>query len=342
LAGTLKVTSRKEIARLAADFSVPHANSIVYAEWSRPDAHRDVRAALVGVARLRLEQPDAWRILTEAAESGEYASVVAIAAAQPILLPDSARTRYASLILAGCRSTDPKAAEHAWARVPVWAPWAGNLHATIMTGLTDLSPTGPSHYATAALVTLLRAGTGYSTLDSALHQLIDMNQADPDDDPQRDRIPLRRARTVVSAVTSAVRGDESGFDLAALADTARYAASHDPLLVDAVKLLVEGTGEDGVTEVCDRLATRPVAAASVAELVGTAAQRRDWTQHVAPRLAGQLRDRGDLAGGLTAVALARLGVSVGFAEPYRMLVRSLRTHPVADVRDAAYAVHLSD
>jgi len=85
-----------------------------------------------------------------------------------------------------------------------------------------------------------------------------------------------------------------------------------------------------------------VAVASVAELVRAAAQRRDWTRDVAPRIAGQLRDRGDLAGGLTAVALTRLGVSVGFAEPYRGLVRSLRAHPIADVRDAAYAVRLSD
>jgi len=345
LAGPLKVTSRKEIARLAADFSVPEASSIVYAEWSRPDAHRDVRAALVGVARQRLEQPDAWRILTAAAESGEYASIVAVGAAQPMLLPDSARTRYASLILAGCRSTDPKAAEYAWARVPTWAPWApwaDDLDATIMTGLTDLSPTGPSRYAVAALVTLLRAGVGGETFDSALHQLVDLDQEDPDDDPERDRIPLRRAYTLLSAVTSAVRSDQSGFDLDALAQAARFAAGHDPLLVEAVKLLVEVTSEDGVTDACDRLADRPVAAAAIAEDIRAAALRRDWTQQVAPRIAGRLRDRGDLAGGLTAVALSRLGVSIGFAEPYGGLVRSLRAHPVADVRDAAYSVRLSD
>jgi len=342
LAGPLKVTSRKEIARLAADFSAPQAASIVYAEWSRPDAHRDVRAALIGVARLRLQQPYAWRILTEAAESGEYASIVAIAAAQPMLLPDSTRTRYASLILAGCRSTDPKAAEHAWARVPVWAPWADDLDATIMTGLTDLSPTGPARYAVAALVTLLRSGTGYATLDTALRRLVNLDLADPDDNPERDRVPLRRADSVLSAVAAAVRTDESGFDLDALAGTARYAANHDPLLVEAVKLLVEVTGEDGPDEACDRLADRPVAAAAAADLVRAAAQRRDWTREVAPGVAARLRDRGDHSGGLTAVALTRLGTSVGFAEPYRGLVRSLRTHPVADVRDAAYAVRLSD
>jgi hypothetical protein len=230
LVGSLKVTNRKEIARLAADFSAPQAASLVYAEWSRPDAHRDVRAALVGVARLRLEQPYAWRILAEAAESGEYASTVAIAAAQPMQLPDSARTRYASLVLAGCRSTDPKAAEYAWARVPVWAPWADGLGATIMAGLTDLSPVDQSPFAVAGLVTLLRSGTGNTTLDSALRRLIELDRADADDNPQRDRIPLRRAYALVSAVASAVCGEESGFDLDALASTARYAATYDPLL----------------------------------------------------------------------------------------------------------------
>ncbi|GAA2367691.1 hypothetical protein Cme02nite_28540 [Catellatospora methionotrophica] len=342
LAGPLKVTSRKEIARLAADFGVPQASSIVYAEWRRPDAHRDVRAALVGVARQRPDEPDAWRILTGAVESGEYASIVAVGAAQPMLLPDSARTRYASLILAGCRSTDPKAAEHAWACVPMWAPWAADLDSAIMAGLLDLSPTGPARYAIAALVTLLRAGAGYTTLGDALHRLVDLDRADPGDDPERDRIPLRHAQSLLSAVASAVRGDPSGFDLDAAADAARHAADHDPLLVEAVRLLVEVTGEDGIIEACDRLTDRPAAAASVAEDIRAAALRRDWTRERAPRLARRLRDRGDLAGGLAAAALCRLGVSVGFAEPYRGLVRSLRTHPVPDVRDAAHAVRLSD
>ncbi|MCP2323078.1 hypothetical protein HDA40_001585 [Hamadaea flava] len=342
LAGPLKVTSRKEITRLAADFSVPQAGTILYAEWSRPDAHRDVRAALIGVARLRLEQPSSWLILTEAAESGEYAAVVALGAAYPMLLPDHARTRYAALILAGCRSSDEKAADHAWARVPTWAAWADGLDATIMAGLTDLSPTGPGPAAIATLVTLLRTGAGQSTADSVLRRLVELAVADPDDDPQRDRVPLRRAQSTLSAIATAVRTDDTGFDRDALAGLARYAATHDPLLVDAVSLLVQVTGEHDVAEICDRLADRPVAAAAVADLVRAAGVRREWTREVAPRLAESLRQRGDLAGGLTAVALSRLGDTVGFAEPYRELVRSLRSHPVADVRDAAYAIRLSD
>jgi len=51
LRGQLKVTSRKEVLRLAADFSAPNADAILYAAWCSPDAHPDVRASIVGAAR---------------------------------------------------------------------------------------------------------------------------------------------------------------------------------------------------------------------------------------------------------------------------------------------------
>jgi hypothetical protein len=55
------------------------------------------------------------------------------------------------------------------------------------------------------------------------------------------------------------------------------------------------------------------------------------------RLAG----RGDLAGGLFAVALVRPGASFGWGEPWRDLLVALRGHPDADVREEAYAIDMS-
>ncbi len=55
------------------------------------------------------------------------------------------------------------------------------------------------------------------------------------------------------------------------------------------------------------------------------------------RLAG----RGDLAGGLFAVALVRHGASFGWKAPWRDLLIRLRQHSDADVREQAYNVEMS-
>jgi hypothetical protein len=54
----------------------------------------------------------------------------------------------------------------------------------------------------------------------------------------------------------------------------------------------------------------------------------------------RLADRGDLAGGLFAVALTRPGASFEWALAWRELLFGLRTHPHADLRDDAFAIDM--
>jgi hypothetical protein len=63
----------------------------------------------------------------------------------------------------------------------------------------------------------------------------------------------------------------------------------------------------------------------------------DRLHGVVRRLAG----RGDLAGGLFAVALVRPGATFEWSAPWRDLLVSLRAHPDADVREEAYAIDMS-
>ncbi|MEU1808828.1 hypothetical protein [Micromonospora aurantiaca (nom. illeg.)] len=56
---------------------------------------------------------------------------------------------------------------------------------------------------------------------------------------------------------------------------------------------------------------------------------------------GHLAGRGDLAGGLFAVALVAHGSEFGWKTPWRDLLVGLRRHPDADVREAAYTLDMS-
>ncbi|MEU4428677.1 hypothetical protein AB0F81_49395, partial [Actinoplanes sp. NPDC024001] len=99
---------------------------------------------------------------------------------------------------------------------------------------------------------------------------------------------------------------------------------------------------DNLDEVAGLCADRPVVAVRTAEQVG--ARQRDLIAEdpaglrtVVARLAG----RGDLAGGLFAVALVRAGAGYGWAQPWRDLLLRLREHPQTEVRDEACAIDMT-
>jgi uncharacterized protein YjeT (DUF2065 family) len=69
----------------------------------------------------------------------------------------------------------------------------------------------------------------------------------------------------------------------------------------------------------------------------SAALRSAALRSAALRSAG----RGDLAGGLFAVAMVRHGAAFGWAAEWRDLLRELRRHPQPEVRDEAYLVEMT-
>ena len=65
---------------------------------------------------------------------------------------------------------------------------------------------------------------------------------------------------------------------------------------------------------------------------------RDWSD---PTAIARLAARGDVAGGLFAVALVVHGAGVGWKDPWRGLLETLRAHPDADVREEALGIDMS-
>jgi hypothetical protein len=90
-------------------------------------------------------------------------------------------------------------------------------------------------------------------------------------------------------------------------------------------------------------APRPILALRTADRLAARISRERESLDPAVLLAAarSLRLRGDTAGGLLALALVRAGASYGWPPVWRDLLRGLREHPDADVRDEAYAVAMA-
>ena len=132
-------------------------------------------------------------------------------------------------------------------------------------------------------------------------------------------------------------------DLIALVGSARWLAGHPTFTGMAAGLLVDLGRLDNLDEAAGLCAGRPLLAIRTADRVG--ARLRDLQSWPDPAvLAGtvaRLAERGDLAGGLFAMALVRHGAGFGWKAPWRDLLIGLRRHPDADVREEAYAVDMS-
>ncbi|WP_431878192.1 hypothetical protein [Micromonospora marina] len=116
-----------------------------------------------------------------------------------------------------------------------------------------------------------------------------------------------------------------------------------PSLGTATGLLVDLGRLDDLDEVAALCAGRPVVAVRTAQRVGDrllTMRRRPGPAALAGTVA-HLAGRGDLAGGLFAVALVAHGSEFGWKTPWRELLLGLRRHPDADVREAAYTLDMS-
>ncbi|MFI5836208.1 hypothetical protein ACIA5A_21290 [Micromonospora sp. NPDC051300] len=335
---TAKITSRKEAARLLARYGPPSAMATLLRTYHDPGAHRDLRAAIVSAARQRLWAAESWAVL-DAAVDGSREERRAVLGAYPYWISQRHRGRYGALVVRACRVADQEIRRTALGRLGDWAPWLDDVTDLVVARLTDLDET----LAGIAVPHLLRAG-GDEAFGVALARLV-ASDADDDrpGDPAADRPARRRidllARQVAHWSTQRPAGDDRG----ALVDAARRLADHPGFVGTAVGLLVELGRLDNLDEVADRCAGRPVLATRTAERVGDRLRGlREWPDPVAlTGTAARLAGRGDLAGGLFAVALVRHGASFGWPAPWRNLLTGLRRHPDADVRAEGYAVDMS-
>ncbi|MFI7286084.1 hypothetical protein ACIBRY_05415 [Streptomyces anulatus] len=347
--GTGKVTSRKEMVRLAAAL-LPRAEAagLLADAYGQPGQHLDVRAACVAAGTPLLGDVRVWEMTVDAA-GGERALRVAVLRTHPTELDPALRPRYARLIQDVCRTEDDTLAALAHTALVPWLPWAPHAAAVLVDAVTDLDRRGRWRSAADALVeAALTTPETVGALNRALSLLATGETAD-DAGAERDR-PARRRLGHLARTLSLRAGPNNRPASAVLAAAGRALAAHRDLVPDAVALLsrsldLAGDPDTLHTELVALAALhsgRPALAARTAQTVG----RRivgypgaeigdpDALLLVVARLAGT----GDPAQGLLAAELTvACGLRTGWTGPWRTQLRMLRQHSSDDVRDVAYA-----
>jgi len=338
LTGPAKITSRKEAARLLAHYGPARVMTMLERAYTNPQAHRDLRAAIVSAAGQRLQDEQSWTILRTAV-GGSREERRAVLSVYPYTIPERHRPRYGALVVEACRAVDREVRRAAFGRLEWWSPWLTGIAGLVVDRLTDLGET-MVHIEVASLLT---AG-GDQVLGVAWARLVERDTADEHPgDPAADR-PARRRIDLLARGTVVRSGSRpADADRTALVEAARWLAGQPAFTGTATGLLVDLGRLDNLDEIAALCAGRPVLAIRAAERVGARLRGlRDWPDPTV--LAGtvaRLAGRGDLAGGLFAVALARHGAGFGWKAPWRDLLIGLRGHPDADVREEAYAIDMS-
>jgi hypothetical protein len=183
---------------------------------------------------------------------------------------------------------------------------------------------------------------GAAAVEAALFRLVDLDARDTDaGGPVRDRNARRRVDDIARGVESWA-GRNRTADRAMALRAARWLAGNAPFFAAGSSMLTELV-EIRMPDLLELAAPRPILALRTAERLATRIRReqKSLDPSVLIAAAQSLRLRGDTAGGLLALALVRAGRFYGWSQVWRDLLRGLREHPDADVRDEAYAVSMA-
>ncbi|MFI9202931.1 hypothetical protein [Streptomyces sp. NPDC053048] len=345
----VKVTSRKEAARLAA-VRLPAAQAVaLLAEaMAAPGQHHDVQAACVTVTTGLLAHEAAWGLL-ESAASGRRELRRAVLGPAPGTLPERHRCRYAGLVRTVCVTDDPDLARQGFQALGTWSRWAPDAVDLLVAAVTDLDNRASWQSAARALCSYVAyAPSGSPDLVPLTRALTALMEADalpgtPDAEEDRDRPAFRRIQyvTTVLAELGGRQRRTVGTAAPAIADlltaTGRHAPEAAALLVRTLDL---GAEPDELTAQLTRLARvhegRPALATRTADTLTTRIGRRDGSDTALLHAAAALADDGEHAAGLFALALTVAGGRRGYwSTAWRDQLRALRRHPHADVRDEA-------
>lgn len=351
----VRVSSRKAAVRILARYGPPASPTLLAEVWHAPGAHTDVRATVVTALHGPAPSPATWDVFTEAAGSGEYAEVAALLAVTPRELAEPGRARFAALVVTACASPNRKISWAAFERLPQWIPWAPEAVGLIAAALADPDFTGPGDYRpdpafTALVASLLEtpavtgdspadgearvSGIGRSALAEVFDRLVARDQQDTEPGtPLRDRA-VRRSLTRIAGTASRWARSHPPVDPEPAREAARALAASPGFLDDGAELLLAlaGVEAEPLAEVADLVAQRPALAVRLAGQLGESA--KDTGR---PETALALGNRGDLAGGLLALALVTAAGGVtSWKEPWPEALNRLRDHPHPDVAAGAY------
>ncbi|GAA2659868.1 hypothetical protein [Streptomyces vastus] len=363
----VKVTSRKEAARLAAvRLPVPRAAELLTETYARPGTHRDVRAACVAFAGPLLAEEAVWGLLGDAA-GAEPVLRTAVLRVSPLDLSEPHRERYARLVRDVCETDDPETATVAFDALARWAPWSPDAPTVLADAAANLAERVSWHAAANGLVTaaagserggegLLRALRALAEAEGALpaveypHDAHDAEDAalavEPlhDAEEHRDRPARRRIENLVLRLSLQGRTAPQSVRPAALA-ASELLAGYDDFVQQAAEIAAFHLDLDADPARLEDLAAliegRPALAVRMAQDVGGRLSRQvhEGDPEVLLQVTRRLTAHGGHAQGLLAVALTgALGIRTAWPAPWREHLRLLRRHALPDVRDAALAV----
>ncbi|WP_405792770.1 hypothetical protein [Streptomyces sp. NBC_01506] len=354
----VKVTSRKQAVRLTArHLPLPHASALLSTAFAAPAQHPDVQAAIVAFSAGLLSEEGTWSLLTAASEAAPQVlrTVVRTAAWS---LPEIHRPRYAQLVGEVSRSADPETATAGLRALPAWARYAPDVVEGLSARVTDLGE-GPGtrtvvQAAVSAIGQLAVSGlphpVGGAAPGSPLHDTLAallpaIAAGEPDAHPDRDLPARRRALGLLRTLP-----DQSPRETVPVLESVAAQLADEPSLAVA---------RAGVLRALVALdAPLPELTARLRDLATNATGRPALAAHTAVQLRGRLAHcrlpsdltavltaatrlttTGDPADGLLAVALvSATGDRLAWPPDWRTALRTLRTHPSPDVRDAALGV----
>ncbi|MET9556118.1 hypothetical protein [Streptomyces sp. NPDC006645] len=354
----VKVTSRKEAVRLAATLlPLPRAAALLSAAFHAPARHPDVQATVVAFSTELLAEEQTWSVL-RAATQGAPQVLQAVVRTPARSLPEAHRRRYARLVGEVSRSADLEPAAAGLRALLQWVRYAPEVVEGLSERVTDLGEGDGARavwrHATTTIVNLAVSGLPHpvggaapgSLLHGTLAALLPAIAAGepgtaPDRDlPSRQRLlallgpllnrPKPEARPVLSAVATQLADEPS---------LARARADVLRALVDLNADLPELTTR--LRDLAANAHGRPALAAATADQLRDSLARHPLPSAPATTLtaATDLAHTGDPATGLLSVALITLmGPRLSWPPAWRTLLRALRDHPSADVRDAALGV----
>ena len=236
-----------------------------------------------------------------------------------------------------------------WRTAEAWACWLPDIGALITGQITDLDDQVLWGLAVRPLMALVASGQPGAVLGDIVARLADLDRDMSDiDDPGRDRPARRRLDSIVKSADMQALTQwrprpalaEAGRRLAAKQDCTRQAAT---LLVSAID---PGPGHGQhltveLTEACDLLDGAPAASAQVAQVLARHVTNGRGDLDTLYTAIAALASDPRLSAGLLATSLAAQGGRFGWPAPWRAQVRSLRAHPLPDVRATALEIDMS-
>ncbi|MER7465827.1 hypothetical protein [Streptomyces sp. NPDC097981] len=352
----VKVTSRKEAARLAVRFLPPRRSSALLADIAGgADSHPDVVTTAVGLALGLVGTGEVWNLLEAAATTGTREAGAVIVQTPPLRVAQPHRPRYARLVALLASSPHRTVADQAVAALPDWVAYAPEAADPVRLAVCDLSPSPGWKSAATALEKIACSGLPHplggggpgSQFHRAVAELLAVVRSgdDPEAEAERDLPALQRVR-FLSRIVAWEHAELRAALVRQLDGEPALATTRAALLRRSVEL---HAGLPALQASLDALVAahegRPALAVSTAASLREAGSSGEPVRDPAVVLAAVrgLAADGALIPGLFAVALTTAmgrrsgGRNTGWAPEWRGLLRELRRHTQLEVRDAALA-----